>query len=214
MTTQNLISILIADDHPIVRQGLQTMLEPKPIFKIIGEAKNGQEALIKFFDLQPDILILDLIMPGIDTIEIIKQIKEKDKQARILVLTSSNDEQKVIDTIRAGATGYILKDSTPNQLIDALNCVYERKLYLCNGISQKIAIRLLNPDLEKTKEELTTREKEVSTLISQGLSNREISIQLNISEGTVRFHVHNILEKLGLENRTQIAINEIRKNLD
>ena len=181
------------------------------MFNIIGEAKNGQEALSKYFELHPDILILDLIMPGIDTIETIKVIKGKDKFARILILTSFYDEQKAIDAIKAGATGYILKDTTPNQLIDALKCVYERKPYLCKGISEKIAIRLLSSDLERSKEDLTSREKEVSSLISQGLSNREIAIQLNISEGTVRFHVHNILDKLGLENRTQIAISEIRK---
>lgn len=213
MTNKNLISILIADDHPIVRQGLQTMLEPKPMFKIIGEARNGQEALIKYFDLHPDILILDLIMPGIDTIEIIKHINEKDKRARILVLTSFSDEQKVIDAIKSGATGYILKDSTPSQLIDALKCVYERKLYLCKSISEKVALRLLDPKFQKYKENLTSREKEVLKLISRGLSNNEIGIQLNISEGTVRFHVHNILEKLGLENRTQIAIYGIKNNL-
>jgi NarL family two-component system response regulator LiaR len=208
------IRILIADDHAIVREGLRTLITAKPGLELVGEAADGNEAVSLARALQPDVILLDMIMPQKDGLEAIREIKAEKPEARILVLTSFSDEDKVFAAIKAGALGYLLKDSSPQQLLQAIQDVYRGQSSLHPTIALKL-IRELNqpPDLPPTEEPLTEREVETLRLVAQGLTNQEIAEKLSISERTVGKHVSNILEKLHLANRTQAALYALRKGL-
>ena len=208
------IRILIVDDHAVVRTGLSALIEVESDLELVGQAANGLSALEKFEELDPDVTLMDIIMPQMNGIEAIQEIIKKHPDAHILVLTSFAEDEKVIPAIKAGALGYILKDSSPDELIQAIRDVDEGKPSLHPSIA-----RILMHDLhqEKSKspleEPLTEREKEVLVLVAQGSSNQEIAKELTISIATVRFHVTNILTKLHLENRTQAALYAIREGL-
>ncbi len=208
------IRILIADDHAIVREGLRTLIMAKPGLELVGEATNGNEAISLARTLQPDVILLDMIMPHKDGLAAIQEIKAEKPEARILVLTSFSDDDKVFAAIKAGALGYLLKDSSPQQLLQAIQDVYRGQSSLHPTIALKL-IRELNqpPDLPPTEEPLTEREVETLRLVAQGLTNQEIAAGLSISERTVGKHVSNILEKLHLANRTQAALYALRKGL-
>lgn len=208
------ISIVIADDHAIVREGLRTLIGVKPGLEVIGEAANGKEAVSLAKTLQPDVILMDLKMPHKNGIEVINDIKRHKPQARILVLTSFDDDEWVFSAIKAGALGYLLKDSSPQQLIQAIHDIHEGKSSLHPAVALKV-IRELNqsPDLTPTEEPLTERELETLQLIAQGLSNQEIAEKLTISERTAGKHVSNILEKLQLANRTQAALYALRRGI-
>ena len=208
------IRILIADDNAIVRKGLHTLISSEPGMDIVGEAADGVEAVFKARTLQPDVILLDLVMPRQDGVEAIIEIKEVDPEARILVLTSFAEEEKVFAAIRAGALGYLLKDSPPLALIDAIYDVHRGDSSLHPSIARKL-IRELNrpPDLPPTEDPLTEREVEVLKLVAQGLSNQEIADRLYISPRTVGVHVGHILDKLHLANRTQAALYALREGL-
>ena len=208
------ISIVIADDHAIVREGLRTLIGVKPGLEVIGEAANGKEAVSLAKTLQPDVILMDLKMPHKNGIEVINDIKRHKPQARILVLTSFDDDVWVFSAIKAGALGYLLKDSSPQQLIQAIHDIHEGKSSLHPAVALKV-IRELNqsPDLTPTEEPLTERELETLQLIAQGLSNQEIAEKLTISERTAGKHVSNILEKLQLANRTQAALYALRRGI-
>jgi NarL family two-component system response regulator LiaR len=210
----NKIRVMIVDDHPIVCEGLRTMLEPKPDIELVGEARNGYEAIEKAKQLFPDVILMDLMMPKMDGGSAIKQIEGLNLKSKILVLTSLNDEEKIIEAISAGAKGYILKDSDPSELVKAIRKVHLGELWLNPEISSKVLLRVLNKDDYSDEiNELTKRELDVLKLVAKGLSNLEIAEQLCVSEGTVRFHVTNMLTKLELSNRTQLALYALRKGL-
>ncbi len=214
MTKTEPIRILIADDHIVVREGLRTLLGVKPGLEVIGEAGDGLEAVSMAQSLQPDVILLDLKMPHKNGLEAIQEIKQTNPQARILVLTSFDDDERVFSAIKAGALGYLLKDSSPPQLIEAIRDVYQGKSSLHPNIALKVIRELNNPtDLPPTEDPLTEREMETLRLLAQGLSNQEISEMLTISERTVGKHVSNILEKLHLANRTQAALYALRHGL-
>ena len=208
------IRILIADDHAIVREGLRTLISAKPGLELVGEAADGHEAVSLACALQPDVILLDMIMPSKDGLEAIREIKAENPEARILVLTSFSDDDKVFAAIKAGALGYLLKDSSPQQLLQAIQDVYQGQSSLHPTIALKL-IRELNqpPDLPPTEEPLTEREVETLRLVAQGLTNQEIAENMSISERTVGKHVSNVLEKLHLANRTQAALYALRKGL-
>jgi NarL family two-component system response regulator LiaR len=208
------IRILIADDHPIVRKGLHALIDTEPGMEVVGEAADGVEAVQKARSLSPDVTLLDLMMPRQDGIATIEEIKQEDPEARILVLTSFADDEKVFPAIKAGAQGYLLKDSSPQQLLHAIRDVYRGESSLHPTIARKL-IRELHqpPDLPPAEEPLTGREVEVLTLLARGLSNREIAEMLVISERTVQAHIGNILDKLHLANRTQAALYAVREGL-
>lgn len=214
MANEKNIRILIADDHAIVREGLRTLITAKPKLELVGEAADGNEAISLARALQPDVILLDMIMPAKDGLEAIREIKAENPEARILVLTSFSDDDKVFAAIKAGALGYLLKDSSPQQLLQAIQDVYRGQSSLHPTIALKL-IRELNqpPDLPPTEEPLTEREVETLRLVAQGLTNQEIAEKLSISERTVGKHVSNILEKLHLANRTQAALYALRKGL-
>jgi NarL family two-component system response regulator LiaR len=208
MNQEKPIRVLIADDHPVVRRGLSSLLNITTDMELAGEAVDGVEAIDKARLLKPDIILLDLMMPRKGGLEAISEIKQANPDARILVLTSFADDDKVFPAIKAGALGYLLKDSPPEMLLQAIHDVYRGESSLHPTIARKL-IRELNqppPDLPPTEEPLTRRELEVLRLVARGLSNQEIATELVISEGTVRIHVSNILGKLHLANRTQATL--------
>lgn len=198
-----LIRILVADDHFVVRQGLVALLVPRNGMTVVGEAATGKEAVELARSLRPDLILMDLFMPEMDGTEAILHIKREDPAARILVLTSFGDREKVAVAIRAGALGYLLKDSSPENLFDAIRSVAHGNLF----IPQELASQLLLPrPPEPTGDLFTERELDVLRLLVQGKSNPEIARLLFISPTTVRSHVTNILTKLNVENRTQAAL--------
>jgi NarL family two-component system response regulator LiaR len=208
------IRILIADDHAIVRKGLITLIASEPGIEIVGEAIDGVEVVLKARSLKPDVILLDMIMPRQNGLEAIKQIKHENPEARILVITSFAEDQMLFPAIKAGALGYLLKDSHPNQLLQAIRDVYKGESSLHPTIALKL-IRELNrsSDLPPTEDPLTERELVVLKLVAQGLPNHEIAEKMVISERTVGNHIGNILSKLHLANRTQAALYALREGI-
>lgn len=210
----NLIRILITDDHVVVRRGTQALLATEPEIEVVGEAKNGEEAVAKALQLQPDVILMDLEMPVMDGIEAIRRITASRPDARILVLTSFATDDKVFPAIKAGALGYLLKDSSPDDLVRAIRQVYRGESSLHPTIARKLLQEMSRP-MQKppTADPLTEREVEVLRLVAQGRSNQEIADELVISEATVRTHVSNILSKLHLASRTQAALYALKEGL-
>lgn len=209
-----MIRVLIADDHPIVRDSLRTLITTETDLELVGEATNGEEAVIKANELKPDVILMDLVMPVKDGLQAIGEIKQAYPEISILVLTSFSDEDKVFPAIRAGALGYLLKDSSPDQLLKAIYDVYRGEASLHPSIALQLIREINRPsDLPPVENPLSERELEVLKLVAQGLTNQEIAARLSLSEWTVRTHVRNILGKLHLANRTQAALFALRKGL-
>ncbi len=214
MTDKKPIRVLIADDHAIVREGLRALIDTEPGMELVGEASDGVEAIQLARSLKPDVLLLDLLMPRKDGLAVIAELKQHELEARILVLTSFAEDEKVFPAIKAGALGYLLKDTTPHSLLQAIRDVYHGESSLHPTIARKLIGELHRPASPlPVGEELTEREVEVLSLVAQGLSNQEIADQLVVSERTVRKHVSNILGKLHLANRTQAALYAIQTGI-
>jgi NarL family two-component system response regulator LiaR len=208
------IRILVVDDHAVVREGLRALVDTAPGIEWAGEATDGVEAVEKARSLQPDVILMDLVMPRMGGIDAISQIKQEDPDAHILVLTSFDEDDKVFPAIRGGALGYLLKDSSAWDVLQAIRDVGRGEPTMHPSIARKLMRELQRPpDLPLTEEPLTERELEVVGLVAQGLSNQEIADRLVLSERTVRTHVSNILSKLHLANRTQAALYALRKGL-
>jgi NarL family two-component system response regulator LiaR len=218
------IKVLIVDDHAVVRQGLRTFLELQddpsaPPIEIVGEAANGVEAVDLARRLQPDVVLLDLVMPGMDGIEATPRIIEDSPHSRVIILTSFGEEDKVLPAIRAGAQGYLLKDIAPNDLVQAVRAVHLGHVQLHPDIARKLMSAVAAKEDPPASHrpaahaELTERELEVLRLVAGGFNNREIAEELVISVKTVKTHVSSILSKLHLEDRTQAAIYALRHGL-
>jgi len=208
------IRILIADDHQLVRQGLMALLSVKPGIEVIGQAADGGEAVELAQSLEPDIILLDLLMPNKDGIEATREIKAEDPDARILIMTSFAEDENVYRAIKSGALGYLLKDSSPQELMEAIHDVCEGRLSLHPNIAIKLIDEINRPvEGQPTEDPLTEREVEVLKLVAKGRSNQEIAEELVVSERTVGAHVSNILSKLHLANRTQAALYALRTGL-
>ncbi len=207
------ISVLIADDHPVVRQGLHSFLQLQDDLEIVGEAADGLEAVEKVAELLPDVVLMDLVMPKVDGIAAIRRITALSPSTRVLVLTSFSDDEKVFSAIKAGALGYLMKDSSPADLADAIRAVYHGEPSLDPAIAKKLMDQLSKGEEVIAEEDLTMREKEVLRLIARGNSNKEIAASLQISEKTVKNHVTNILQKLHLSDRTQAALYAVRRRM-
>jgi two-component system, NarL family, response regulator LiaR len=210
----NPIRVLIVDDHLVVRTGIRGLLMIEPGIEVVGEASDGAEAVVEAARLQPDVILMDLVMPRLDGIAAIQQIIAGQASARILVLTSFEADDQVFPAIRAGALGYMLKDFGPAELVRAIQRVHCGESSLHPAIARKVLQELAHPPLRPpTSEPLTEREVEVLRLIAHGQSNQEIAATLRIGEGTVRVHVSNILSKLDLASRTQAALYALREGL-
>lgn len=210
----NPIRVFITDDHSIVRKGIRATLELIDDIELVGEAANGREAVETVASANPDVILMDLVMPEMDGIEAIRQIKEEHPYIRILVLTTFAGEDKIFPAIKAGALGYQLKDSEPAELVEAIRQVYRGESALHPIIARKVLQELSHPaEKPPTPDPLTPRELEVLRLVAQGLENPEMSEKLVISEATVRTHVSNIMTKLHLASRTQVALFALREGL-
>ncbi len=208
------IRVLIVDDHQVVREGLHTILSIEPDIEVLGEAKDGIEAVKKALDLAPDVVLMDLIMPGKNGIEATREIKQKNPSIRILVLTSFSEDDLVFSAIEAGALGFLLKDTTSETLVQAVRVVNRDEPSLHPEVVRKL-MKSKSPktELDEPVVKLTRREQQVLDLLTKGLSNREIADQLVLSELTIRSHVSSILAKLNQENRTQAALYALRRGL-
>jgi NarL family two-component system response regulator LiaR len=208
------IRVLIADDHAIVRKGIRALLATEPDVEVVGEAPDGKQAILEASRLKPDVILMDLVMPEVDGIAAIRHINAHQPEARILVLTSFATDDKIFPAIKAGALGYLLKDSGPQELVQAIHQVCHGESFLHPLVARKLLEELSHPPAQPpTPDPLTAREVEVLRLVAQGHSNQEIATQLTISEATVRTHVSNILGKLHLASRTQAALYALREGL-
>jgi two-component system, NarL family, response regulator LiaR len=208
------IRILVVDDHIVVRKGLIAVLETEPGFEIVGEAGNGADAFQLACQLLPDVVLMDIVMPVMDGIEATRQIKQSCPSVNVLVLTSFSTNDKVMPSLNAGAIGYLLKDSTPTDLIRAIHQVAEGEGSLDPGITRQVLAQMHAPTAsESTEQELTERELEVLKLMAHGLSNAEIAKKIVVSNATVHTHVNRILAKLNLTSRTQAALYAVKKGL-
>ena len=208
------IRVLIADDHAIVRKGIRALLATERDIEVVGEANDGAEAIAQAKALRPDVILMDLVMPKIDGIQATQQITSNQTGTRILVLTSFAADDKVFPAIKAGALGYLLKDTGPDDLVQAIHQVHRGQPTLEPSIARKVLSELSHPPKEPlTVDPLTERELDVLRQVSQGKSNKEIAEQLVIAEMTVRAHVSNILSKLHLASRTQAALYALRKGI-
>jgi len=208
------IRVLVVDDHAVVRRGIRALLATEEAIEVVGEAQNGQEALEQIKVLRPDVILLDLIMPKVDGIEVTRQVVAQNPEARILVLTSFAADDKVFPAIKAGALGYLLKDSSPRELVRAIRQVHRGESSLSPSIARKLVQEISgSQDRPLAADPLTDREVEVLRVLAQGMSNQQIADQLVISEATVRTHVSNILSKLRLASRTQAVLYALREGL-
>jgi two-component system, NarL family, response regulator LiaR len=208
------IRVLIVDDHTIVRKGIKALLAETSDIQVVGEASNGLDATQLSKQLEPDVILMDLLMPKMDGIEATRQISAQQPQAHVLVLTSFVGDEKIFPAIKAGAYGYLLKDSEPSELIRSIRMVYRGEPSLAPIIARKMMQEIQEqPAVKPSPESLTAREVEVLQLIAKGLSNEEIAAQLVISEVTVRTHISHLLAKLHLATRVQATLYALREGI-
>ncbi len=208
----SLIRVLVVDDHPVVRKGIRALLATETDIELVGEARDGEEAVEAVARLQPDMILMDLVMPRMDGIAAIQAIMTMQPEARIVVLTSFAADDQVFPALRAGARGYVLKDTGSRELLNAIREVYRGESSLHPVIARRVLQELSHPpQAALTPDPLTAREAEVLGLVGQGESNPAIAAAMSISESTVRTHVSNILNKLHLASRTQAALYAVRE---
>lgn len=210
------IKVLIADDHRVVRQGLRTFLELHDDIVVVGEAGDGVTAVEMVRQLEPDVVLMDLVMPRQDGIAATRQVKSLGIHTKVIALTSFTEDDKVFPAIQAGASSYLLKDVSPDDLVEAIRAVYRGEARLHPDIARKLMEQVAHqagPSREAPVDDLTEREREVIRLVAQGRSNSEIAQALFISDKTVKTHISNILSKLALQDRTQLAIYAIKNGL-
>jgi NarL family two-component system response regulator LiaR len=207
------IRVLLADDHPVVRQGLRTFLELQDDVEIVGEAGDGAEAVAVAARALPDVVLLDLVMPGMDGVDAIRGVRSASPGTRVVVLTTFSDDRKVVDSIKAGAAGYLLKDVRPPDLAEAVRAVHRGESVLHPRVGGKLMREVARPPRACAVESLSERELDVLRLLATGLPNREIAARLVLSEKTIKTHVSSILAKLEVSDRTQAALYAVREGL-
>ena len=206
MSQASTISVLIVDDHFIVRQGLASIINRDPEMTVIAQAEDGQQAIERFCEYQPDVTLMDLRMPQVGGVEAITAICAEFEPARIIVVTTYDGDEDIYRGLHAGAQGYVLKDAKSNELLNAIRTVHRGQQYIPPSVGAKLVQRMSNP-------ELSERELEVLRLMAQGMSNLEIGTALSIGESTVKSHVNRILSKLGVNDRTQAVIVAVRRGI-
>ena len=208
-----MIRVLLVDDHEMVRLGVSSYLSIQSDVEVVGEAENGEDGYEKAMALRPDVILMDLVMEVMDGIESTKKILKEWPEARILIVTSFIDDEKVYPAIEAGASGYLLKTSTAHEIANAIRKTYNGERVLEPEVTTKMMEQLSNRNRHVLHEELTNRQQEILLLIAQGMSNQEIADELFITLKTVKTHVSNILAKLEVEDRTQAAIYAFKHGL-
>lgn len=207
--TQERASIMLVDDHPLLRKGLKQLISMEDSLEVIAECSSGEEAITRALDLDPELIILDLNMQGIDGIETLKRMRDEGVTSRIVMLTVSDADDDVVAAITNGADGYLLKDMEPEQLLEQIMRAVDGKMVLSEAITEVLATALRRPSVKQPPgklETLTNREQEILSLIAKGMSNKVIARQLDISDGTVKVHVKHLLKKLGLRSRVEAAV--------
>ena len=201
-------SIMIVDDHPLFRKGLRQLIELEDEIEVIGEASNGRDAISLAAELEPDLIILDLNMQGIDGLETVKEMRKLDITSRIIMLTVSDNDEDVVTAISNGADGYLLKDMEPEDIVHSIKMAVTGKMAISPTLTEALATALRKPDKPKDNplNSLTSRELEILKLIAKGLSNKLIARELDISDGTVKVHVKHLLKKLNFRSRIEAAV--------
>jgi DNA-binding NarL/FixJ family response regulator len=210
-----MIRVLIVDDHAVVREGLRAFLELQEDLEVVGEASDGAEALERAAALRPEVILMDLVMPNLDGVRAMRELRDRTPRSRVIVLTSFLDDERLLPAIQAGAAGYLLKDVEPSELARAIRAAHDGEAI----IDPTAAARLVRAIAEgsrataQERERLTRRERDVLELIARGRSNKRIAFELDISEKTVKTHVGHVLAKLGVSDRTQAALLAVREGL-
>ncbi|MFF1560142.1 response regulator [Streptomyces sp. NPDC058279] len=208
-----LIRVLLVDDHQVVRRGLRTFLEVQEDIEVVGEAADGEEGIARAEELRPDVILMDVKMPGTDGIEALRRLRDLANPARVLVVTSFTEQRTVVPALRAGAAGYVYKDIDPDALAGAIRSVHAGHVLLQPEVAEALLAQEDQPSSSPRAGALTDREREVLSLIADGRANREIARALVLSEKTVKTHVSNILMKLDLSDRTQAALWAVRHGI-
>ncbi len=210
------VTVLLVDDHPIVRQGLRNLLDSMPDFKVVGEAGDGLQALEMVERVQPQVLVIDVVMPGLTGLEVTQRVKRQWPAVKVIVLSMQNNEAYVVSALKNGASGYILKDTGPEELVDAIRTVVKGERYLSKQLSE----RIINAYVSKVDEAevdpydtLTNREKEILHLVAEGFTNQEIAERLYISPRTAELHRSNVLNKLSLKNQVDLVRFAIKRGI-
>jgi DNA-binding NarL/FixJ family response regulator len=208
------IRLLIADDHPVVREGIIAMISREPDFKVVAEANNGLEALEKAKQFKPDVILMDLRMPEMDGVEAIRQIAEVEPETKFIILTTYSDDEYIFKGIEVGARAYLLKDAPREELFKAIRAVYRGESLIQPVVASKVLSRFAELSRQtQTHEVLTDREVEVLILIAKGSANKEIAEELHISNSTVKTHIASIFQKLGTNDRTEAVTMALRKGI-
>lgn len=209
-----MINVMLSDDHVLIREGIKQLLEFDGSMKVIAEASDGIECLEKLKNVKPDILLLDINMPNMNGIDVLKELKEKNDPLKVLILTVHSEVEYLVKAVDIGANGYILKDSGSAELKQAINAVIDEGSYIQPNLIPALNSRLINRDMDREKlASLTKREVEILTQVACGMFNKEIAVNLNISERTVKNHISNIFKKIDASDRTQAAVFAIRNNI-
>lgn len=210
------VTILLADDHPVVRQGMRNLLDTEAGFSVVGEAENGLEAVELAERLKPDVVVVDMMMPRLNGLEAIRQIKSRLPDTRCIVLSMQSADPYIVQALKAGASGYVLKDSGPNDVVNAIHQVLDGKRYLSPQLSEKLIdlfIAKVETNLLDPYDALTTREREVLQLAAEGLSNSDIAEQLSIASRTVESHRQSMMNKMGFKTQTDLIRFALKKGI-
>lgn len=205
------IRVLLVDDHPVVRQGLRALLSTHEGIEVVGEADDGEAAVAAADRLSPDVVLMDVVMPGLDGVEALRRIGERRPQTRVVMLTSYADERRAMEAVDAGASGFLLKDASPRDVAAAIRAAHRGEAVLHPAVAAKLLAERRRPPAAHA--DLTARELDVLRLIARGLQNKQIAAELHVSEKTVKTHVSAILRKLGVTDRTQAAMYAVRERL-
>ena len=209
-------TLLLADDHPLVRQGIRSLIEGEAGYKVIGEVSDGLAALTEIERLQPNVAILDVVMPGLTGLEVARRVKEQNLKTQVIIVSMYSDEVYVMEALRAGAFGYVTKDSSPGTLLEAISEVREGRHYLCQSLTERaiqLYIQRAGAELQDDYDTLTGREREVLHLASQGLTNVEIAERLSISYRTVEVHRGNMMRKLNLNSQLDLIRYAVKRGI-
>jgi DNA-binding NarL/FixJ family response regulator len=207
------IAVLIVDDHAVVREGLRAFLELQDGIEVAGEAGDGEEALEQALALQPDVILMDLVMPKLDGVGAMRELRTRVPESRVIVLTSFLDDERLLPAIQAGAAGYLLKNAEPAELARAIRAAHAGETIIDPTVASRLVQAIADGPRSRSDQTLTRREREVLELIARGRSNKRIALELEITEKTVKTHVGHVLAKLGVSDRTQAALVAVREGL-